>query len=221
MTCHNDLLWYSRIWTWQMKFRPITTAAREKFPIELNSWRGGEGGKDGWADGQVGNCSLHCSHGEVKQSHDTCHTGPITAPLSTQFFFRLGWWSFSLSLRHPTSAKANRQKTFYPRNPSPLGGARALLSPQYSRVFLTERPRPPLGVDLARRARPRPGPVRCCLPVVPARPAHHSDSTAAPAAHAGGKNPSYKHPFCFHLGIVRGGKRILFTEAPRLIELRF
>lgn len=91
-----------------MKFRPITTAARGKFPIELNSWRGGEGGKDGWVDGQGGNCCLHCSHGEVKQSHDTCHMGPITAPLSTHFFPAV--MMELLSLRHSTKAKANRQK---------------------------------------------------------------------------------------------------------------
>lgn len=73
-----------------MKFRPITTAAREKFLIEFNSGKGGEGGKDGWVGGQVGNCCLHCSHGEVKQSHDTGHMAPITAPTVNTFFPQIG-----------------------------------------------------------------------------------------------------------------------------------
>lgn len=35
------------------------------------------------------------------------------------------------------------------------------------------------------------------------------------------EKPASKAPFCFNLGIIRGGKRTFFTKAPRLIELRF
>lgn len=50
----------------------------------------GRGGKSGWADGQVGDCCLHCGHWEVKQSHDTSHMDPITAPPSAHFFPQTG-----------------------------------------------------------------------------------------------------------------------------------
>lgn len=55
-SCSNDLFWYSRIWTWELKFRLVTIADGQEgnFPLGLNNWRGGKG----WTD----NCSLHCSH---------------------------------------------------------------------------------------------------------------------------------------------------------------